>query len=186
MFIIGDSEAPFAEGESELTYEVFKKLAWQTPSTEQIRADFEKTNPNNSHPRVLCNVTQFEHIEKVAKKEKLLRTMLENYPKSGELVLDYELPEYVLSSSGKLLDVSREVLRAGERVAIQYRLTKDKRYGQKAWEILDCVCNFPDWNTTHWLDVGEMAAAVSIMFDWCYDYFTPEQRKFVVNTFRTN
>lgn len=184
MIIIGSSEECFEEDETELKNEVFKKLAWQRPSVETITEDYEKTNPNNSHPRVLCNQTQWEGLKKVAKREKILASMMENFPKGGDLVLEYDLPEYILTSSGKLLNVSREVLNIAERLAMQYRLTGDKRYAEKAWDVLERVCNFPDWNNNHWLDTAEMAAAVSIMFDWCYDAFTKEQRSFVVETLK--
>ena len=30
------------------------------------------------------------------------------------------------------------------------------------------VCNFSDWNPSHYLDVAEMAMAVAIGLDWSY------------------
>ena len=56
-------------------------------------------------------------------------------------------------------------------------MTRDQKYADRAWAELNAVCNFPDWNTQHFLDVGEMSAAVALGYDWMYDVWTADQRK---------
>ena len=40
----------------------------------------------------------------------------------------------------------------------------------RAWIDLEAVCDvFPDWHPIHDIDLGEMAAAVAIGYDWMYE-----------------
>ena len=41
---------------------------------------------------------------------------------------------------------------------------------------MNTVCAFKDWNHSHFLDVGEMAMAVSIGYDWLYDELSEETK----------
>ncbi len=41
------------------------------------------------------------------------------------------------------------------------------------------VSRFPDWNPSHFLDVGEMVLALSIGYDWLYEYLESETRSIV-------
>lgn len=52
--------------------------------------------------------------------------------------------------------------------AYAYRLTGDAKYLQRAVSDLRAVCSFPDWNPSHFLDVGEMSFGVAIAYDWLY------------------
>ena len=53
-------------------------------------------------------------------------------------------------------------------LSYSYCLTDDKKYLKRAESELNTVCNFPDWNPTHYLDVAEMTMAVAIAYDWLF------------------
>lgn len=53
--------------------------------------------------------------------------------------------------------------------AYAFRYTSKRDYLDKAVRVLNDVCEFEDWNPSHFLDVAEMAAAVGIGYDWLYD-----------------
>lgn len=53
--------------------------------------------------------------------------------------------------------------------AYAFRMTADRKYLAKAEAEMNAVCSFPDWNHSHYLDVAEMAMAVSVGYDWLYD-----------------
>ncbi len=46
----------------------------------------------------------------------------------------------------------------------------------RAEEEILAVCDFSDWNPSHFLDVGEMALALAIGYDWLYNDLKPESR----------
>ncbi len=69
----------------------------------------------------------------------------------------------------RLLDKSRECLRRVFFLSYAFRLTKDKKYLERAEAELVKVSQFSDWNPSHFLDVAEMTMGVSIGYDWLYD-----------------
>lgn len=69
----------------------------------------------------------------------------------------------------RLLDKSRECLRRVFFLSYSYRITKDKKYLERAEAELVKVSQFSDWNPSHFLDVAEMTMGVSIGYDWLYD-----------------
>ncbi|CAN5325513.1 hypothetical protein BH23BAC1_BH23BAC1_51780 [soil metagenome] len=50
-----------------------------------------------------------------------------------------------------------------------YRLDQDPAVLKRIDEELVAVCNFQDWNPSHYLDVAEMAMAVALAIDWTGD-----------------
>ena len=85
-----------------------------------------------------------------------------------------------LSQQGKrLLHVSRDAFRVLFNLSYAYRMTGDKRYAVRAEQELRAVAAFPNWNPSHFLDVGEMAMGVSIAYDWLYDDLSDKTKKMV-------
>ena len=70
--------------------------------------------------------------------------------------------------------------------AYAYKMTGQKQYRDKAFDDLADVCSLPDWGPKSFLDVSEMAAAVSIAYDWFYDSLPKSLRKKVVNALKQN
>ena len=79
----------------------------------------------------------------------------------------------------RLLGTSREALKRIFWLGYTYRTRGGEAYTRKAIDEMLAVSAFPDWNPSHFLDVGEMTMAVSIGYDWLYDKMTPRERKTV-------
>jgi hypothetical protein len=47
-----------------------------------------------------------------------------------------------------------------------YRIEKDPQILQRINDEVVAVCNFSDWNPSHYLDVAEMSLAVALALDW--------------------
>jgi len=75
-----------------------------------------------------------------------------------------------------LLPTSREVLKRVENLGVAWLLTSDRRFAARIGAELDAACAFPSWNPSHFLDVAEMAMAVSLAVDWCHDALDPAIR----------
>lgn len=124
-----------------------------------------------SHPRLLMDSRDFKQYRSQVRRgdnEPLVR-IHDICMDRADSLLDARPLKYVKDASNKrILHVSRAAL---ERIFIEsyaYRCTKDKKYLSRAEEDILAVCSFPNWNPTHYLDVGEMAAAVAIGYDWLY------------------
>ncbi len=66
----------------------------------------------------------------------------------------------------RLLGVSREMLYRVNMLGMVYRIEKDRKILKRINEEVVAVCNFTDWNPSHFLDVAEMSMAVSLALDW--------------------
>lgn len=69
----------------------------------------------------------------------------------------------------RLLAVSREMVRRMGILCMVYRIDKDREILKRIDAELQAVCAFEDWNLQHFLDVAEMAFAVSLAVDWTGD-----------------
>ncbi|MSU23190.1 MAG: heparinase [Opitutus sp.] len=68
----------------------------------------------------------------------------------------------------RLLDKSRTALSRVMHLGLAWRLTGERKYLERARAELLAVAAFTDWNPKHFLDVGEMTAAVGLGYDWFY------------------
>lgn len=94
----------------------------------------------------------------------------------------YPVMEYVLDEEDSILPISREVISRMVILGYAWQITGEKKYADRAWEELKNVCSYDDWCTSHFLATAEMALAVSIGYDWFYDYLTAEQKDYLAAT----
>ena len=85
---------------------------------------------------------------------------------------------YQLDAAQKrILHISSAALLRIFSCAYAYRAIGDRKYLEHAENDINTVCSFADWNgQRHFLDVGEMAAAVALGYDWLYADLKPETR----------
>ena len=183
LIIVGEKKV-FDYGDSVYIERLIELISFNRPTKEQILNDVFANNPNNQHPRLLIKKSDIDSIQERVKNDKFFSDMVEGFLKGAESILAQELPKYHKPDGKRLLIVSRATLSLLERLSMVWQLTGDERFAQRAWEVMEAVCSFQDWNESHFLDVGEMAAAVSIGFDWCYDYLDEEQRAFITQALR--
>lgn len=147
--------------------------------------DYSKLTADN-HPRLLMNAEAFTALKaKVDANTSANLTLLHNTIMSvcnskgmNAAALTYKLD----SSNKRILDVSRDALLRIFSCAYAYRMTGDAKYLTKAEADINAVCNFPDWNSKrHFLDVGEMAAAVAFGYDWLYNELSESTRTKAAN-----
>lgn len=77
----------------------------------------------------------------------------------------------------RLLHTSREALKRIFWLSWTYRVHGGEDYARRAVDEMLAVSSFPDWNPSHFLDVGEMTMAVAIGYDWLYDVMSPVERE---------
>lgn len=81
----------------------------------------------------------------------------------------------------RMLNISREALYRIFMLSYAYRVTKDMKYAKRAEIELCEVCQYKDWNPSHFLDVAEMTMGVSIGYDWLYPILSKSTRKMIRN-----
>lgn len=52
-----------------------------------------------------------------------------------------------------------------------------KELADRLWLEVDDVINLPYWNAHHWLETAELIHSVAIAYDWCFKFWTAEQKQ---------
>ena len=129
------------------------------------------------HPRLILTGADFKRIREgndpvytLAKKEVM---RVADYYLTQPL-LEYEIPDGI-----RLLAISRRMLSRSFNLGIAYQLTGEAKYARRLYDEMANVCSFKDWNPYHFLDVGEMACAVGLGYDWIYDCMSEDEKAFI-------
>lgn len=94
----------------------------------------------------------------------------------------YPVMPYVLDEEDSILPISREVINRMIILGYAWQITGEEKYAQRAWAELENVCSYEDWCTSHLLATAEMALAVSIGYDWFFDYLNDGQKELLAKT----
>ena len=127
----------------------------------------------SAHPRLFAN------NDKIAS----LKSQSDTVSKQLFALLKIEADKYlsaekiVYPTKGFKLEAMREVQGRILALALAYRLFGEKKYLEKAKSELLQLTELPDWNPSHFLDVGEGALAAGIGLDWLYNELSPEERQ---------
>ena len=98
------------------------------------------------------------------------KTFYETVKKAADGLQDKDCVGYVANADG-LLEPAREIKRRVEYCSIMWRLTKDSRYGERAWKELENAIAFPDlYPEESGLVISELLFAYGLGYDWLYDF----------------
>ncbi|MFO0929298.1 MAG: hypothetical protein U0736_20115 [Gemmataceae bacterium] len=130
-----------------------------------------------AHPRVLLTGERVAALRDQARTDAELARLLKALRAQAKKVIDQPVSKYEIPDGKRLLATSRRVLDRVSLLGLLYQLDGDKKYRDRAWKELEAVCQFKDWNPSHFLDTAEMTLAVGIGYDWFHAGWTPEQRQ---------
>ncbi|NMP37973.1 MAG: hypothetical protein GX051_07640 [Clostridiales bacterium] len=88
----------------------------------------------------------------------------------------FPVMEYKLDEEDSILPISREVINRIVILGYAWQVTGEAKYADRAVLELEKVCSYPDWCPTHFLATAEMAMAVSVGYDWLFDYLSEAQK----------
>lgn len=179
LVIISNTPYKYANDDSVLralsTYMFLPRL-----SGEEITVLYENSEYKNVHPRILATANDFERIKSYYKTDARMKQWVDNVIKDADKYLGTS-PQNRFFDTGtaQTLSYVHIVLDRLTSLSFAWRVTGDEKYAKRAYEEMEKVCSYPDWNPQHFLDIGEMTYAMSIAYDWCYDYLNEAQRKIV-------
>ena len=122
-------------------------------------------NLQKQHPRLVLNKKIEKDLRKKLKHDPVLQNMYKALQLNAAEVMKQPLLERK-KIGRRLLSVSREMLYRMNVLGMVYRIDRDKAVLDRIDRELLAVCQFSDWNPSHYLDVAEMAMAVSLAIDW--------------------
>lgn len=149
-------------------------VAFSTSLFAQISA--EASMPD--HPRLLMLEGEENSVLKNIAGDKTWQK-IQQYALIGADSLLWQEPLQHEIIGRRLLKISREAFFRVFMLSYAYRATRDVKYARKAELEMLSLCNFADWNPSHFLDVAEMTTAISIGYDWLYNYLPQSSKKII-------
>lgn len=151
-------------------------------SKEELIQKFTESAGGNlkNHPRVLADADDFARIKEEIKTDEYKREWYKSVIKEADAYAadETEFMDYDVSS-GRLTTCATSAEKECIYGGMAYQITGDKKYADRVIKVMMKVCSYPDWYPEHTLGTGEMALAVGLGYDWCYDAMTDEQRQFI-------
>ncbi len=149
-----------------------------TTSQAQSREIQLKKNLRKEHPRLMFTKADQRRIETLAKKDTLLQKLMDIlFEQANQFLSEPTITYKLVGPRPRLLTTSRVCLAKVLTLSTAYRLSGDLKFAQRAIEEMRTAVEFPDWNPSHFLDVGEMSVALAIGYDWLFDILSPEDKK---------
>lgn len=130
-----------------------------------ITVEYLKKNLRKSQPRLVLNAQIEKNLKKKLKTDPVVQNIYEAIHLNAADAQQKPLLER-RKIGRRLLSVSREMLWRMNMLGMVYRMEKDPKILDRINEEVIAVCNFSDWNPSHFLDVAEMSMAVALALDW--------------------
>ncbi len=119
------------------------------------------------HPYLILTGARLKELSKLSVRDETLKNYVKDAIKRADGYL--EKPMLTYDKHGpRLLHVSRRCLDRIYALALAHRITGEKNYAEVAIQNMQAVCEFKDWNPSHFLDTAEMSHAVGVGYDWLY------------------
>lgn len=130
-----------------------------------ISVKYLQTNLLKTQPRLVLNADLEKLVKSKLKSDPVIQNMYKAIQLNAAEIQQKPLLERKLEGR-RLLGVSREMLYRINMLGMVYRIEKDAKILDRINKEVVAVCNFTDWNPSHYLDVAEMSMAVAIALDW--------------------
>jgi len=116
-------------------------------------------------PKLVLNTKIEKQLKKKLKIDPVVQNLYKAIQLNAETIQKEPLLERVVVGR-RLLRTSREMLYRMNMLGMVYRMERDSAVLRRIDDELKSVCNFIDWNPSHYLDVAEMAMAIALGIDW--------------------
>ena len=130
-----------------------------------VSADYLKKHLRKKSPRLFLTPEIEKKLKEKIQSDPVVGNVYRAMQLNAKTIRQQPLLERVLEGR-RLLAVSREMLYRMNILNTLYRVEKDPEILDRINRELLAVCNFPDWNPSHYLDVAEMSLAVALAVDW--------------------
>ncbi|MDD4107612.1 MAG: heparinase II/III family protein [Prolixibacteraceae bacterium] len=130
-----------------------------------VSVQYLKKNLRKSLPRLVINSSAERNLRRKLKSDPVVQNMYRAIALNAEKIQTEPLLERI-QTGRRLLSVSREMLYRMNMLGMVFLIEKDAKVLQRINDEVIAVCNFSDWNPSHFLDVAEMSLAVAIALDW--------------------
>ena len=130
-----------------------------------VTVDYLKKNLRKNSPRLILTPAIETNLKNKLKTDPVVQNVYQAIKLNAQEIRTKPLLEREMVGK-RLLGTSREMLYRINMLGMVYRLEKDPAVLKRINDEVVAVCNFQDWNPSHYLDVAEMSMAVALAVDW--------------------
>lgn len=160
------------------------------PSAETLKQTYiERTGDTTftQHPRLLLDKDDFDVMRRhyIDKDDEMYNKIAEQMVKKADTYVGADVVHYTWDDMMRILSATAaQLINRFLYMGYAYQLTGDQKYVDQAYKQFEECATYPDFNTSHIIDTGDICFALAIGFDWFYNGFTPEQRAFAKTVVR--
>ena len=133
-----------------------------------------------SHPRLILKAGDFDAVRTLIEQDAVAKRLHLEIANRANWVLKQPTSERIQTGK-RILSISRNVLERVTFLSYMYHVTGDEQYAARAEKEMLAAASFSDWNPSHFLDTGEMMAALAIGYDWLYDLLSEQSRSTIAD-----
>lgn len=115
-------------------------------------------------PKLFLTPEIEKNIKLKLKSDSLVHNYYQFLKEEANRILDIPVSKFELT--GFRFEGGREILRRLDILSMVYRMDGKTEILDRINKELLAICEFPDWNPQHFLDVSQVAVGVSIAIDW--------------------
>lgn len=141
---------------------------------------------SSTHPRLLFNKVEEKEVKKLIKKDPLAGELASFLKEKADSMVVLPQLTYDLNKYGNILYTSRAYVTRLGTLSLAYRLYGEQKYLDAVNKTLLWICDYKDWDPTHFLDTAEMTTAVAIAYDWLFDVLPESTRQIVKESIYKN
>lgn len=130
-----------------------------------FNVDYLRKTLRKEQPRLILTPQLSEELKRKIKSDPVVGNVYQAIKLNAQRIQSEPLLERVMTGR-RLLSVSREMLYRMNILGMVYQVDGAPDILDRINDEVMAVCNFSDWNPSHYLDVAEMALAVAIALDW--------------------
>ena len=130
-----------------------------------MSVQYLRQNLRQKSPRLILTPSIERDLKKKIKTNPVVQNIYKAIQLNAEEIKQQPVLERIMEGR-RLLGISREMLYRMNILGMVYTIEKDAGMLNRINDELLAICNFSDWNPSHFLDVAEMSMAVAIAIDW--------------------
>lgn len=130
-----------------------------------ITVKYIKSKLRKSGPKLVLTPAAEKKLKHKLKSDAIVKNFYTAIKRNADQIMKEPLLTRTMEGR-RLLHVSREELYRMNILGMVYRIERDPSVLQRIDQELKAVCDFSDWNPSHYLDVAEMSLAVALALDW--------------------
>lgn len=169
----------------EETDSIHRYMHYDRPDEEKVYADIKKTGLLREHPKLLATKQDFENLLSKIINDVEYTYIYKKFLTKCDDYLEQELTKYEKPDGLRLYGAIVSAAIMISDLGIAYQLSGEEKYANRAWQELENILSWDDWNCdNHFLDSSEAVPRITRGYDCIYDYLTDERKTLFINRFQ--